>query len=248
MNDDSRTRRLERDVRLLKGYAVVSSVLLILLVAAAFVTEGAYFQELEVERLNVRNADGGLALVLAGQGRLPGPTMGGREYPQEYSGGRVQSAGMIFFNERGDEVGGLIFHGDTTADGYTATGHLSFDQFRQDQVIALQYIDGGTSRRAGLNIWDRSTEVSIGELLELLAARDTAGGAQRDSLERALNDLAAGGGGAHRIFLGSQDRDALLLLRDPAGRPRVRLGVDSTGSARLEFLDSAGTVVRSYPE
>ena len=53
---------------------------------------------------------------------------------------------------------------------------------------------------------------------------------------------------AHRIFLGSQNRTAVLQIRDQAGRPPIRLCVDSADTARLEFLDANGQVVRTLPE
>ena len=67
-------------------------------------------QVLSVERLNIVDSTGGLALVLANGARLPGGRFGGKEYPQSFSG-RGRSAGMIFYNEVGDEVAGLIYEG-----------------------------------------------------------------------------------------------------------------------------------------
>jgi len=81
---------------------------------------------LDVHRINVLNPDGGLALAVAGKGGLPGPTFEGREYPQSLSGGRTDASGMIFFNERGDEVGGLTFAGRLTEGGHRAGGGLTF--------------------------------------------------------------------------------------------------------------------------
>ncbi|MDZ7780021.1 MAG: hypothetical protein U5R14_08845 [Gemmatimonadota bacterium] len=52
---------------------------------------------------------------------------------------------------------------------------------------------------------------------------------------------------AHRIFLGSEDGTATLTLEDTSGRPRIRMYVDSTDPARLEFPDEAGEVVSAYP-
>jgi hypothetical protein len=54
-------------------------------------------------------------------------------------------------------------------------------------------------------------------------------------------------GGARRVFLGSQDRTAALRLMDTGGRERVRMVVDASNEARLEFLDEAGKVVYSVP-
>ncbi|MGH7482793.1 MAG: hypothetical protein ACRELV_11610 [Longimicrobiales bacterium] len=239
--------RLRRELAILRiggGGAVVA--LGVLLLGGA--QQRAHFDVLDVERLNVLNADGQPALVLAGQGRLPGPTLGGHEYPQRLSGGRTGAAGMIFFNERGDEVGGLTFHGDSVDDGYSAGGHLAFDQFQQDQVVAMTYSGNDRTRSAGVSVWDRSTEIPIVRVVELLDARLRASGPALDSLNRAIRALVDSGLGAQRIFLGSRDRTASLEVRATDGSPRIRLYVDSLDVARLEFVDSAGSVVASVPD
>ena len=92
--------------------------------------------ELTVERLNIVDSAGNPALVLANAARLPGATFGHKEYPKSFVG-RGRSAGMIFLNEAGDEVGGLIYEGATRDSTYGAFGHLSFDQWKQNQVVAF---------------------------------------------------------------------------------------------------------------
>jgi hypothetical protein len=245
----SMAERIQRDMRILKLYAAISSLTVLVLVGAAFrPPRQQAFDIIDVKRINVLNDAGTPALVIAGRGRLPGPTVEGNEYAQELSGGRPGASGMIFFNERGDEVGGLTFHGRLDGDGYQAGAGLMFDQFHQDQVVGLQYQDDGTARSAGLHVWDRSTEVSIARLLELVDLRRTAVGPARDSVEAVLRRLASSGLGAHRIFLGSQERTAALRLADAQGRPRLRLSVDSTGVARVEFLDEDGNVTREISD
>ena len=97
---------LRRELNILKLWALGSTLAIgVLLLAAVRSPVTMRLDTLEVERLDILNEGGALALSLAGQGRLPGPTFGGTEYPQELSGGRTSAAGMIFFNERGDEVG-----------------------------------------------------------------------------------------------------------------------------------------------
>lgn len=239
---------VRRELRILKVWAVTSTLAMGVLFLGAFRSPATMrLETLEVERVDILGADGTLALSLAGPGMLPGPTFGGTEYPQELSGGRTTAAGMIFFNERGDEVGGLTYQGDFTDDGYRASGGITFDQFRQDQVVSIRYSDNGRSRSAGVDVWDRSTEVAIEDLLPILMDRRDATGAQRDSLDAVLQEMAGTGLAAHRVFLGSQDRTALLLLRDQAGRPRLRLLVDTLDAPRLEFLDASGAVFHSIP-
>jgi hypothetical protein len=245
MNQD-----LQRQIRQLRIINAASVVLLAAVVTSGFGSIQASRSPgdtLDVKRINILNENGLPALVIAGQGMLPGPTFEGKQYPQELSGGRARAAGMIFFNERGDEVGGLTFSGDLTQNGYAASGHFSFDQFHQDQVVAMQYGDNGSTRRSGISVWDRSTEISIAEVLEILNARLSAAGPARDSLNAAIRALADRGLGTHRVFLGSQNRTAVLQLLDTGGRPRIRLSVDSLDVPRLEFLDEAGTVVLRLP-
>jgi hypothetical protein len=239
---------LRRELRFLELWAVGSTVAIGVLVLAAFRPPATLrVDTLEVERIDVLNDGGAPALSIAGQGRLPGPTFGGTEYPQELSGGRTTASGMIFFNERGDEVGGLTYQGDATADGYGAWGGITFDQFRQDQVVSVRYMDDGQRRSAGVDVWDRSTTVAIEDLLPLLLARRDATGVRRDSIEAALRELAGQGLAAHRVFLGSQNGTAILLLRDSESRTRLRVVVDSLDVPRLEFLDESGEVFYSIP-
>jgi hypothetical protein len=62
--------------------------------------------EIDVERLNIVEPDGRVALVLANTQRLPGPMLEGKELPKEISQGRIGSAGMISVDAQGTEIGG----------------------------------------------------------------------------------------------------------------------------------------------
>jgi hypothetical protein len=203
---------------------------------------------LTVERLNIVDSTGRLALVLSNGRRLPGAMFAGREYPQSFVG-RGRSAGMLFFNEAGDEVGGLIYEGAARDSTYRAFGHLSFDQWQQNQVVAVQYLDDGRSRSAGVRIWDRPTDAPL-EQQFALAERILAAplGPVRDSLNRERSRVRERVQGTPRLFLGSEDRSAKLELRDAGGRVRVRLEVDSLSTAHLVFLDDAGRTVATYPD
>lgn len=202
---------------------------------------------LTVERLNIVDSTGALALVLSNGARLPGATFGGREYPQSFVG-RGRSAGMIFFNEVGDEVGGLIYEGAPRDSLYRAFGHLSFDQWKQNQVVAVQYQDNGETRSAGLRVWDRPTDAPLEHQFDLARRMlEAPAGAIRDSLNQERLLVRERVQGTPRLFLGSDNRTAGLELRDADGRVRVRLFVDSAGTAQLVFLDRAGRVTAVYP-
>jgi hypothetical protein len=92
---------------------VVTAVLgFTLLVAAAPAMKTAKFDQIDVQRINVREPDGTLRMVIADHARLPGIIVRGKEQPFD----RPQ-AGVLFYNDEGSENGGLIFGGRKNAKG-----------------------------------------------------------------------------------------------------------------------------------
>jgi hypothetical protein len=238
------------DKYVLTRWMFIGNVIMFAGLAAMTVTgfTGQQPAVLSVERLNIVDSTGHLALVLSNGARLPGGTFAGKEYPQSFVG-RGQSAGMIFFNEVGDEVGGLIYEGGRRGSTYRAFGHLSFDQWQQNQVVAVQYQDNGSTRSAGVQVWDRPTDIPLETQFALAERmRGMPAGPARDSVNQERLRVRARVEGTPRMFVGSEDRVAKVELRDMAGRVRLRLIVDSTGSGRLIFLDSAGRRTAVYPE
>ena len=242
--------RLRRDVRMLKGYAVVTSACLLILALGAFrqpQQAKARFAELDVERINIVEPDGKLRMVLSNRPRSIGPIYKGK--PFGYAGG--SRPGIIFFNDEGTENGGLTFDGKTGPDGkYRASSGFSFDQFNQDQILYFQYNDDNGVRRTGFTIADRANA----DIYDMVAERDSImklpEGAVRNE---ALQKWAAPRNGvplmAQRIFVGRDPaRNAIINLSDPNGKPRLRLKVDSLGAASLEFLDATGTVTSRIPD
>jgi hypothetical protein len=111
-------------------------------------SQKARFTEIDVERINVVEKDGKLRLTISNAERLPQPIIGGKSYPLR-GGTGAGSGGMIFFNDEGNENGGLAYAGHKTATGYRANGHLTFDQFDQDEAVSFSYTDVDGRSRAG---------------------------------------------------------------------------------------------------
>jgi hypothetical protein len=121
---------------------------------------------------------------------------------------------------------------------------MSFDQFNQDQVLNLDYRDEGGRRLIGFSVNDRPNLDIHDLVMERDSIRKLADTAARRA---ALAKWQAPRNGvpfvAQRLFIGrTEDKSAIVNLRDPNGRPRLRLLVDSLGAPRIEFLNEDGRV------
>lgn len=237
---------LQKEIRRLRLFTSASMLGTALLMVTGFKSasrEKERFKEIDVERLNVVESDGRVRLALANLPRSPGPI----EHGVAFGTGAGERAGIIFYNEEGTENGALVFGGrrDSLAK-YSAYASLTFDQYDQDQTVALQYDDENGQRRSGLQINDYRPGVSSAELVRRLktvrATRDSA--ARADSMKVLYPFFPK-----ERTYIGrSTDSAAVIRLSDATGHPRLVLRVDANGAAAIEFLDTAGKVVRRYPE
>ena len=220
--------------RFLRVHAIASSIALITLLgmgAAGRSTSGAPEEELSVRRLNVIDSEGRIRVQIAG----------------DFAPRRAMLSGILFHNEEGNEAGGLVYYGKTNDDGsVSAGGILTFDQYRDDQIMALEYSQHGTTKRNGLRFMDRPDEMSepLAQFYRDFEAAETEEERQRLRQE-VLPTIPAEDRPQQRLFVG---RDAsgrsILKLSDAQGLARIQLTVEADGGARIEFLDDDGNVTR----
>ena len=123
--------------------------------------------ELTVRRLKVVDASGAARLLLTGK-PIPEGMIAGLKLPNP--GGPRQSAGLLLYNEHGDEQGGLTYNGHAGAQSES----LTFDAWQQDQALEIQLGDnanGSDSYVAG-NDLPKTFMVPINEAF----LREIAGG------------------------------------------------------------------------
>jgi len=227
---------LQRQISILKYYVTFLSALVVGLILFILLKgNGNRFKEITAERINIVESDDKLRMVISNQKRQHPGIMDGKIMAQ-----REREAGMIFFNTDGDECGGLIFEGNKNGGGMA----YSVDQYRNDQVMQLQYQEGTSNntrlRGYGLKLWDRSDEFTLGDLIQL-----------DDSLKR-LNDTAVynrtfrklkmdGRLGIERLFIGkTKSKSVGLFIRDSKGRPRIEIGLDKDNNVLLQVRDTTG--------
>lgn len=231
---------LRRHLRFLKTYTIVSTGAILFLAGAAFRQVSAArqkFDEIDVERINVVEKDGRVRLVIANAARQAVTMIDGKQILPD----RKRDAGLIFFNDEGDEDGGMTWSGGALNGTPRATAGLSFDQYKQDETVTLRYSQNGRDRMAGLTVADRP-DSSIAVAVKLNDAKTDE---ERAKLRQALVDSGAVGG-KPRMFAGKdQTGTAKIALSDGDGKPRLVLSVDRGGTAKVEFLDARGNVTRT---
>ena len=129
--------------RFLAIYSGVLTLVFAIMVVCGFAApRDATFDQITVRRINFVEPDGAPRLIISDRAEFPGAFMRGKEYPRPE---RRDVAGMLFMNDEASEMEGLIRAGLKQKDGTIQNhGHLSFDQYEQDQIFAID--SGGRTR------------------------------------------------------------------------------------------------------
>ena len=234
-------RSIRRQLQFLRAYALINSLALIVIAVAAFrqAEKPQTSGEITAQRINIVDANGTLRLVIANKDRMHPGVMDGKTIDRTRP-----VAGMIFFNDEGDEVGGLTYTGREQNGTRTADAGLMFDQLKQDQTIGFSYSESNGRRTAGFQVWDRADSHLSDLITQLNDANKIQDRAQRNAAVAAIR--AAAPPGPRRVFVGKNgDRAALIALSDAQGKPRLVFTVDAAGNPRIEFLDENGRVIKS---
>jgi hypothetical protein len=235
---------IEKKLLFIQGYCVVLTLGIAATTAAMFLskkasTQSSKFQDITVERINVVDSAGTLNMVIANKAKQhPGITDGVMSEPRD------RAQGVIFFNDKGDEVGGLTFGGDGVE---SQNVHLSFDKARNDQTITLDHSERADGKYfAGMRITDRpnvSLNQSMAKFKEIEKIKDEA--KRNQELEKLE---ASGEMGVPRIMVGrGYSKDAVISLSDGKGRERLSIMVSDSGEASIEFLDEQGKTTSRFP-
>lgn len=251
---------IERRLQFLTIYAVVSSLLILVLLALVLTTpddsrlsseltgeDPVHIPYLTAERVDIIEPDGKLAIALSNSKTSAKVRFDG-EIIQGAS--NRDTPNIIFFDGKGDEVGGLAFanfHNEESP--FQAIRHLAFDGYRQDEVITLShFIQNGKSRK-GVYIYDRPDVALMDAFKETgISPEDTP-----DILGEKLSQFSEENPERHSELWGNprrvavqtnEENEAELLLGDAEGNIRLRFVVKPDGDAFIEFLDEEENVVK----
>ena len=238
-------KSIRREMRLLRYYAAGMTVFagIVLLGAVHEASQDPTFGTITVHRINVIDNEGKMAMVITNHDDFPPPVVGGKVL-QRSSGNNTN--GILFYNQRGDEQGGLVWNGMKNPDGTFVSGNsLSYDSVVTDQLLQLNDGNENGKTYSYLIGWNRPRFDSP-EFQTLIAQlQKVTSMSERQALIAQHPDLRA----ATRFLFGyDPDNTAQVMLADGQGKPRIKMFVTADGQAQLQFLDANGNVVAQYPQ
>ena len=194
-------------------------------------------------RINIVEPDGTVRLTISNRADFPSGWMRGKEYPRP---DRTDAAGMLFMSEEGTEQGGLIWGAGQQPDGSIQNhGHLSLDQYEENQIFAIDAGREGNDKFSQITIADQG-DYPVEEKRDAYARIMSLPADQQDA---AWSRFFA----AHpaydkkRMVLGrASDGSVGIDLRDKTGMTRLQLRVGADGTPTLQFFDAAGKVSKEF--
>ena len=234
--------KLEKEIRFLKMYAIASTLVFSFLLFSAYKVQNKLkFEEIDVERINIVERDGSLKMVISNQERQHPGIANGKIIQRETS----RPPGMLFFNQVGDEMGGLVF-GENGENSHW--GGFTFDKFNGDQTMGFRYLESNNGKySSGLQMWQQPNipgDVMNAKIDSVRKIED------KELRKLAWQELREKGElTTDRLFLGkNRDDYTVLVMQDITGKPRIQMYVTPEGEAKLEFLDDKGDVIQSFPD
>lgn len=196
------------------------------------------FDEIEVKKITVIGDNNLPRMVLSNETRQHSGRLNGKEMEK-----RQRPSGIIFFNNQGDECGGLVYQ-SKLKDGKIVSGmSFTMDNYNDDQVVQIlndeYYADGKSYIQRGINI----NQYPVGSNMEERNKKIEEINKITDKVERTkkLNELWDKEGSVNRLFIGrTKGNSSGLFLSGPDGKPKMMIYVDDKGNPKITTLNDKG--------
>jgi hypothetical protein len=200
------------------------------------------FKIINAERINIREKNGILKAALSNSA--------GFNEGQRAEQGAVRLSGLMFYNEEGQETGGLVYFGKAIPGGQDADVSLTFDQYNQDQNVYLHHVEHkdslGLSIEDGLTINSRPDWKGVKEEYSIYNEMERLPPDELEALK--FKSLQAGKISTRRAFFGVRRGtsnlepydDAGLFLKNKWGRDAIKIYIDKDNKPHFEIYDSLG--------
>jgi hypothetical protein len=233
---------MKRRINFLTAYVFVSSIIFAFFIFSSFneKDKNLKLDELTVKRLNLIGEDGSLRMVISNETRQHPGRVDGKDFPK-----RERPAGIIFFNNLGDECGGIIANVSSEKNSTNSGMSFTMDNFHDDQVIQIlndeTYENGNAKIQRGLTI----KEFPIGSSILSRNAKFEELEKIKDPKERdeKMHELWSKEGSKKRLFVGrNKNSDSGLFLYDTNGKPKMNIYVDKDGNPKIEVINENGEI------
>lgn len=234
--------KTERKINFLMAYAVASTIFISFLALSSFTpTDNVKrFDEIVVKKLTVVSEDNLPRIVLSNENRQHSGRFNGKEMEK-----RERPSGIIFFNNQGDECGGLVYETKVKNGKITSGMSFTMDNYNDDQVVQIlndeYYADGKAYIQRGINI----NQYPVGSNMEERNKRIEEINKITDEKERdlKLNQLWEKEGSVNRLFIGrTKGNSSGLFLSGPDGKPKMMIYVDDLGIPKIQTFNDNGEI------
>lgn len=233
---------IEKKVNFLMAYAIASTMIISFFTLSSFKDkeDEKRLDEIVAKKITIVGEDNLPRMVLSNENRQHSGRMNGKEWSK-----RERPAGIIFFNNQGDECGGLIYQ-TKEKDGKIISGmSFTMDNYKDDQVVQIlndeYYANGKSYIQRGININQFPTGTNIDDRNKRIEEINKI----KDEKERELklNELWKKEGSVNRVFLGrTKGNSSGLFLSGPDGKPKMMIYVDENGNPKLQTFNDKGEV------
>lgn len=199
------------------------------------------FDEINVKRINVIEKDGTIRMVISNKELQHSGRMNGKDMEK-----RERQAGMIFFNDEGDECGGFVYEAKKKEDGSIISGmSLTYDKYKNDQVLQIlnseSYKNGKSYSSRGFIINDyASDEIGLMQYQDLITEAEKI--TDETSRKQKIREIRKKYGAKNLLFLGKGSDSQGLFINDKNGQPKLMIYVNEKGEPKIQTMNEKGEV------
>lgn len=185
-----------KNTQLIVGFYAGIVTIAFLMLSYSFKSLGDRFDEITVKRINIIDDNGVNRMIISNQERMEPPILFGKKYKRA-----LNPAGIIFYNEKGDECGGIAISKNPETNTYA----LAFDYDNADAIGLLTQQNNKTNTyKSGIVINDKDLTGKIG------------GNTNR------IN-LITENGNSSLVINGPDEKPRIILSVDSIGNPLIKM-------------------------
>ncbi|MCA5006292.1 hypothetical protein [Sphingobacterium bovistauri] len=198
---------MKNTTQLIIGFYAGIITIAFLMLFYSFKTLDNKFDEITVKRINIVDDKGVNRMIISNQERMEPPILFGKKYKRA-----LNPAGIIFYNEKGDECGGIAISKNPETNTYA----LAFDYDNADAIGLLTQQNNKTNAyKSGIVINDKDLSGKIGGNINRI-------------------NLMTENGNSSLVINGPDEKPRIILSVDSVGNPLIKM-INNDGKSIKEI-------------